>query len=430
MITKLNNFINKKILLIFTIFLFMQPVLDIITGIMIYSKSSIYSISAIIRIIFLIFMMYYITFIKKTKFFKLFLIILLYSVIFCLVNYIFKDNGNLVIEIKNLLNNIYLPITMIFIFEIFNNNKFDIKKIYMILLIYLLLVFIPNILGIGFDSYAYSKEGSVGFFYSANAIGSIISMLCPIFICELIKQKNKIYLILFLIVYTYVLLTLGTKAPLLCASILLLYYFIVVITKLIKSKSYKKLIVLVISCLMLLVLGLKLITLTPFYDNLIIHLNFLNIKKISDLFTFHNIDHFIFSSRLSFFKDSFEVYLNSNFMQKLFGIGYFIDNKVMKLVEMDYLDTLLHQGIIGFIVIFFIYFKTIFDIFKMYFKKFKSNFLNIKETSMIISIIISILCAFLTGHVLATPAVSIFVAILLIIYYNYIYGKGDNDEEV
>ena len=193
MITKLNNFINKKILLIFTIFLFMQPVLDIITGIMIYSKSSIYSISAIIRIIFLIFMMYYITFIKKTKFFKLFLIILLYSVIFCLVNYIFKDNGNLVIEIKNLLNNIYLPITMIFIFEIFNNNKFDIKKIYMILLIYLLSVFIPNILGIGFDSYAYSKEGSVGFFYSANAIGSIISMLFPIFICELIKQKNKIY---------------------------------------------------------------------------------------------------------------------------------------------------------------------------------------------------------------------------------------------
>ena len=195
MITKLNNFINKKILLIFTIFLFMQPVLDIITGIMIYSKSSIYSISAIIRIIFLIFMMYYITFIKKTKFFKLFLIILLYSVIFCLVNYIFKDNGNLVIEIKNLLNNIYLPITMIFIFEIFNNNKFDIKKIYMILLIYLLSVFIPNILGIGFDSYAYSKEGSVGFFYSANAIGSIISMLFPIFICELIKQKNLITMV-------------------------------------------------------------------------------------------------------------------------------------------------------------------------------------------------------------------------------------------
>lgn len=418
MIKKLNNFINKKILLIFTIFLFLQPVLDIITGIMIYSKSNIYSISAIIRIIFLIFMMYYITFIKKTKFFKLFLIILLYSVIFCLVNYIFKDNGNLVIEIKNLLNNIYLPITMIFIFEIFNNNKFDIKKIYVILLIYLLLVFIPNILGIGFDSYAYSKEGSVGFFYSANAIGSIISMLCPIFICELIKQKNKIYLILFLIVYTYVLLTLGTKAPLLCASILLLYYFIVVIIKLIKSKSYKKLIVLIISCLILLVLGLKLITLTPFYDNLIIHLNFLNIKKIGDLFTFHNIDHFIFSSRLSFFKDSFEVYLNSNFMQKLFGIGYFIDNKVMKLVEMDYLDTLLHQGIIGFIVIFFIYFKTIFDIFKMYFKKFKSNFLNIKKTSMIISIIISILCAFLTGHVLATPAVSIFISVILVIYYN------------
>lgn len=418
MITKLNDFINKHILLIFTIFLFLQPILDIITGIMIYSKINIYSISAFIRIIFLLFAIYYIIFVKKTKFFKLFFIILLYSIIFCLVNYIFKDNGNLMIEIKNLLNNIYLPIMMIFIFEIFKDNSFNIKKIYIVLLVYLLLVFVPNILGVGFNSYAYSKEGSVGFFYSANAIGSIISMLCPIFICELIKQKNKIYLFLFLIIYTYVLLTLGTKAPLLCALIILLYYFIILIIKLIKSKSYKKLIILIVSCLILLILGLKLITLTPFYDNLIIHLEFLNIKKISDLFTFHNIDHFIFSSRLSFFKDSFEVYLESNLMQKLFGIGYFMNNKVIKLVEMDYLDIFLHQGIIGFTIILFTYFKTIFYIFKSYFKKIKTNFLNIEKTSMIISIIISILCAFLTGHVLATPAVSIFISVILLIYYN------------
>ena len=45
-------------------------------------------------------------------------------------------------------------------------------------------------------------------------------------------------------------------------------------------------------------------------------------------------------------------------------------------------------------------------------------FLNIKKSSMIISIIISILCAFLTGHVLATPAVSIFISVILVVYYN------------
>ena len=105
-------------------------------------------------------------------------------------------------------------------------------------------------------------------------------------------------------------------------------------------------------------------------------------------------------------------------MQKIFGLGYFLNGKIMKLVEMDYLDIFLHQGIIGFVIILFTYFKTIFYIFKSYFKKFKSNFFNIKKSSMVISIIISILCAFLTGHVLATPAVSIFISVSLVIYYN------------
>ena len=132
----------------------------------------------------------------------------------------------------------------------------------------------------------------------------------------------------------------------------------------------------------------------------------------------HNIDHFVFGSRLSFFKKTFNIYLGSNIIQKLFGIGYFLNGKIIKLVEMDYLDIFLHQGIIGFIIILFTYFKTIFYIFKSYFKKFKSNFLNIKKSSMIISIIISILCAFLTGHVLATPAVSIFISVILVVYYN------------
>jgi hypothetical protein len=414
---KINKFLEKNIILIFTIFLFIQPVLDIITGVMLYTVKSTFTLSSLIRVIFMFFMIYYILFVKKTKFKKLLFFIFGYSIIFIFVNIMFKSNCNIISEIKNLLNNIYLPISIIFIIEMLENNNFEMKKIYIILLIYLLLVFIPNLLGLGFNSYAYSKEGSVGFFYSANAVGSIISIIVPLFIYELIKNKNKIYLVLFLIMYLYVLLTLGTKAPILCALIILIYYILLFIVNLIKNKSYKKLILLFLILIIFSIVLSKIIVTTPFYDNLLIHLRFLKIKKLSDLFTFKNIDHFIFSSRLSFFYKSFKIYISSNILQKLFGIGYVINDKTIKLAEMDYLDMFIHQGIIGFVLIYYIYFKLIIDMFKNYFKKFKSNFLNSEKSLMIISIIISILCALLTGHVLATPAVSIYVSLIIVIYY-------------
>ena len=121
-----------------------------------------------------------------------------------------------------MLINIYLPISLIFTFQIFYNREFNRKKIYSVLLIYMLFVFVPNLFHIGFDSYAYSKEGSVGFFYSANAIGSLISVITPLLISELVIKRKKVYLILFVLIYGYILLTLGTKDPKLCALILLM----------------------------------------------------------------------------------------------------------------------------------------------------------------------------------------------------------------
>lgn len=416
---KFNNFFRKNIIIIFTIFLFMQPILDMITGIALYKFNVDFTISSVIRAVFLIFTLYYLVFVERKKInMKILIAIILYSIIFIFCNILFKENTNIIYEIKSLLNNIYLPISLLFMFLIFSNREFCRKKIYYVLLIYMIFVFVPNLFNIGFNSYSYSKEGSVGFFYSANAVGSLISIIAPLLISELVIERKKIYLILFLFMYVYILLTLGTKAPILCALIILSYYILYAFINLIKNKSYKKIIILFISFIAFLFAGIKLITITPFYDNLIIHLNFLKIKKISDLFTIHNIDHFLFGSRLSFFYKTFDMYLSSNIIQKLFGLGYYLNGKIMKLVEMDYLDIFLHQGIIGFIIILFTYFKTILYIFKSYFKKFKTNFLNIKKSSMIISIIISILCAFLTGHVLATPAVSIFISVILTIYYN------------
>lgn len=417
MIEKINNFISKNIILIFTIFLFMQPILDVVTGVILYYFNITFTFSAIIRILFLIFAVYYIIFISDKKYRKILYLLFVYCILFSIINIVLKSNSNIVLEIKYLLNNIYLPVLLIFIFDMLNNNKINEKNLYRILLIYLFLIFIPNLFNIGFNSYAYSKTGSVGFFYSANAVGSIISIISPLLISNLIINKRKLSLLIFLGVYFYVILTLGTKAPLLCAGIILFYYFILYIVNLFKKRKYLYIVIGLIIIFAFIICLVNIIPSTPFYKNLIIHLKFLKIKTFSDLFTFKNIDHFIFSSRLSFLKKTFNIFIDSSIYQKLFGIGYVLNGKQIKISEMDYLDTFIHQGILGFIVIYFIYFKSLFTIFKIYFGRFKINFLDIRKSSIIISMAISILCALLTGHVLATPSVSIFVCTLIGIYY-------------
>ena len=416
MISKINKFIDKKSFLIFTIFLYMQPVLDAITGIMLNYNVT-FGVSSVIKTLFLAYLLYYILFIKKSSI-KYIVIILLYSMMFLLTNFLFKKDGNIIFELSMLIKNIYLPVMIVYVLNLFNDNNFNIKHLCRILIIYLFLLFIPDVLNIGFNSYAYSKVGSVGFFYSANAVGSVLSFIMPILVAYLIKEKKMILLSIFSIIYLYIILTMGTKAPILCLIIVLLYYFILVLLKLIKEKKYKWLILLTLFVTLLLVLLIIILPKTAFYKNLVIHLNFLGVKSISDLFTFKNFDHFIFSSRLTFLKNSFSTFKKASLMQKLFGIGYVLANEQLKTSEMDFFVTIIHQGIVGFIIIYYLYFKCISKIIKSYFNKIKENFFDINKSSLIISIIISILSALLAGHVLETPSVSIFVVTIIGISYS------------
>ena len=425
MISKINKFIDKKSFLIFTIFLYMQPVLDAITGIMLNYNVT-FVLSSVIKTLFLAYLLYYILFIKRCNI-KYIVIILLYSMMFLLTNFLFKKDGNITFELSMLIKNIYLPIMIVYVLNLFNDNNFNIKHLCRVLIIYLFLLFIPDVLNIGFKSYAYSKVGSVGFFYSANAVGSVLSFIMPILVAYLIKEKKIILLSIFSIIYLYIILTMGTKAPILCLIIVLLYYFILVLLKLIKEKKYKWLILLTLFVTLSVVLLIIILPKTAFYKNLVIHLNFLGIKSISDLFTFKNFDHFIFSSRLTFLKNSFSTFKKASLMQKLFGIGYVLKNEQLKTSEMDFFVTIIHQGIVGFIIIYYLYFKFVYKIIKSYFNKIKENFFDINKSSLIISIIISILSALLAGHVLETPSVSIFVVTIIGISYFMFNIKKRNE---
>ncbi len=412
----INNF-DKLIL----IYLYIQPLLDIIAGVLIHYEITNF-ISSAIRFLFMSVCILYLILNKKDNKILYYLGLLLgYFILFTLTILLKKDVNVLSYELKNLITGYYFVITLLTLIKVYDKKMFNIKHLSLIYLVYALLVFIPNVLGLGFNSYSESKIGSTGWFYSANSIGTVISLLLPFAIIYFNKLKLP-FKILTIITGLYTTVSIGTKVPVLSLVIIALVNCIFLIYALIKNKYYKTLCLSITIIIIGIVTTFNVIPKTHFYENILIHLNYLKIHSISD--AFHNdrfIDHFIFSERLTLRKKTSESYKNASLMEKTFGIGYIenyaTDNVRFKTIEMDYFDIFYRHGIIGFIL----YFLPVFYIIKkiiLYFKKMSFIKLNILISTALIFIL-----ALFQGHVFLSPTASIFAALILSLTYNNAWYK-------
>lgn len=438
---KINKMIDKNINKIFIIFLCIQPIIDVLTAVMLNVFHMDFTIGVIIRVLFLFFMIYYLFFINHNKDRKkailYVVIILIYMTLFS-VNILYtKGISALGYELKSLVKTFYFPILLVVIYEMFQKKKNIIKPKFLknLFIIYGLLVFVPNILGIGFDSYAVTKSGSIGWFYTANEISAIISILMPIFIYIVLEKKNYTFIAIAMLILIYILTSMGTKGPLLSFLIIILYYLVKYIYVCIKRKKYKPLAVIATTLIGIVFLIVLFIPKTNFYKNIVVHLNFLEVKSVSDIVTNPKvIDHFIFSERLTFWKNTHNVYKKSNLTSKLVGIGYIdnysTDQVSMKTVEMDYVDIFYRHGMIGFVLYMGSFFYMLIKIIRKYFQYSKMNNRNKIVQAYMLSLVLSTILALLTGHVLTSPSVSIFVALIFNLFYNELYKGGPKNDKV
>lgn len=407
---KITNNFEK----IFLIFLYLQPFLDITSGILLHFGYNI-TISSVIRLIFMFLCIIYLLFYVKEKKINIFLIILLlYFGIFTMTIFIVKDIHVLVYEIKNMLSTYYFVVMLLTLLKLYKNKTFNIKNLLMLYITYLLFVFIPNILNIGFNSYWHSKEGSVGWFVSANVVGSIISIILPLLLINI--RKLNISLIILALINIYVIFSIGTKVPVLSFIIIftinLIYYIVTIITK----KQYKKLIIIIIPFIIILLASTLIFPKTSFYKNIVIHITFLEKKGNGKIDNKTFVDHFIFSQRLTFEENTRKSYVNSSILEKIVGIGYIenysTDSVNLKNIEIDYFDIFYRHGILGFIIFFI---PVIYSL-KNIIKNFKR--INFETLNIILSIILIFILALFQGHIFVTPANSIYVALLLSIIHN------------
>lgn len=393
-----------------SIFLILQPVLDMLTGICLHIFHLNITLGIIIRLLFLAFIGYITIFIyKKKKPLIYYIIFLIYMCFYCLGIYLYKDGVGLFTELQGLLRVFYFPLLLLSLYEIKDEFKISKLTLFTTLSLYLLFIFIPVLFHVGFKSYEITKSGTLGFFNSANEISGIISILTPIIFIIFTTKKNPIINTIYTLTYLFVILTIGTKTPLLSLFITVGMTIIWLIIKSFKEKKYKMLLssflIIVISIIGLVIVIPK----TNFYKNIMVHLDYLHIKDISDITENKEvIDHFIFSERITFFGAEKSRYLSTSSYEKLFGDGYLQGGKRVKDIEIDYYDIYFHHGIIGFLIFFIPY---LYVLFKVATEQKKKNYTNYMLN---VSLLLAIVLSFFTGHIITSPAVSIFVIMIIL----------------
>ena len=403
----MNKWLDKNIMKIITLFLILGPFFDLTTSLLINVFKINFNFIIIFKLLFLTLIVYYSIFISKNKYKKYSLIYYVFLFIYLLISIIYAYlNKDFIYEVSNLFRYFFLPIALVGIYVLYlDNKKIDSKVLSIVFLEYLLLIFIPILTKTGFNSYAYSKVGSIGWFNSTNEIGGIFTILLPFFLKELINKKNLFLTIIFSIIIIFVSFSMGSKVPVITT---LLTYLLFIMIYLKNNKDKIKFFVL--PFILLLSFGMYLIPKTNFYKNIKIHLDFLEIKNVNDLLTIKNIDHFIFSSRLKFLNETKTNFNNSNLYSHIMGIGYIenygTDDINIKTIEMDYFDIFYRNGYIGFIL----YFIPI--IYILY--KIKMN-----KKLEIYSLILAIILDLFQGHILVSPSVSICVIIIMLNGGNY-----------
>ena len=396
---RFNNFFDKFVY----IFLLLSPVLDALTSLFIKKLDFSFSIGTVIRGIFLLLIIIWLKNNYKNK--KILFLFVLYLLL-AMMYYFGKYKSGVVLEVTNIFHIFYLPLLMIF-FSNYNNEKINDKLILKIYLIYLNLIIIPYIFGIGFnltDSYV-NKEGYFGLFSFGNELSAVLVILGVIALNYVNKSNNYLlkiftYIELFICIYLV-----GTKTLFIGTIITLIYFLIKFIkfSKVFEVKKDKK--IFSIFLIVFVVLMICILPKTPMLKNIKTTLDYYKINNVKDILNVKTIDNVIFSKRLSNLNEVNKEYVNGSVETLIYGVG---KNKIIdtNIIEIDIFDIFYSVGILG---------SFVYLLFLLYTIKFK----GLRELYRFASILM-ILISLITGHVLIQPMVSVYLALLYLLSRNSI----------
>lgn len=435
------------------IFLGIQPIIDVLTTLSLSLDITV-TFGIIIRFLILLTSCLYILVksIQSGKIYYTYYLFLLLLIIFIGIinNFYSKPIFSFVEEGKFIFKVVYLFIMLITYFLAFNSLKTRLKledKLLKNILTASLIINFIMIVSIAtstsLTSYDYSKIGYTGWFYAGNEIGAIIATIFPLVLLYTIKQTKTLKdLIKWIptILMIFSLLAVGTKVGYGACILVLVVAFFMKLIELFQTRKTNifKLNILKSSLLGILILLLIIITpFAPIYYNTLSHMNLLGIELPSDNtqvdesdqpksntkeqtntkpqepISNEQVENLLLSSRELFLENQKNEFINAPFSQKMFGMGYAGNYTTEpKMVEMDFYDLFFSFGIIGFLVLMapIVYF--VIRIMNFVLSNLKEVF-NFKYSMYASSLLLAFGIAFMAGHVMTAPAVSIYIAAIL-----------------
>lgn len=387
---------NKIISLILMILVIFQPVMDALTYLQIRYSFNFLSISSIIRTITLCLIILYLLFTKDKR--KEIWFLLIYFIAYLGIQSLILNN-----DFSNSLNSIltifYLPSIIIFLNKVNIDKKyFNLKIVMFTYLIYLNLIIVPYLFKYGnyANNFYEGKNGFYGLFYGGNEISNILVIMLPLVIEYLVQEKNYFLIGLTFIELLLCIYLVGTKTLILGSIIISIYFLFKYLRPVYKSLDNKKKYSLWTLLILLIIGTIILLPKMAVTKNIIRAINYYGFN-LSNIFSLNGLDKLIFSSRLEVLGKVINLYLNSPLINILMGLGKSYVN-TFKGIEIDIFDIFFSIGIIGILVYGYLCFKNIKDV------KLKGIYL--------FTFILSIMISLVTGHILNTPNVSIYVGLL------------------
>lgn len=421
------------------IFLITLPLLDLLTSLNNRIVEDFLSVGMIIKGLAIIISYIYVFFFSASKFKKISIYYYLGVMIYILCYFLFKldllNLNFLISELKYILKFIYFPILTFALLNIFDENGFNKEKLNKIMLFnlifYILIIIIPTLLDINFKSYSNSNyAGSVGWYFSANEVSTILLLLFP-FIYPLLKKHKLVFLILF-VLSLFTISLIGTKVTLFGIIIIT---FLIFITTLLKKKK-------ILNNIVIITFGAFLIT-TIYMSGNYSAMNLKNsisaeesqeIEEIENelseyygrnefLNSIKHLGSILLSDRDIYALNSYYIYSENYRPDYLFfGMGFSntdrISNaRVEKLIEIDVLDIFFHLGLLAILIVAFPFIYT----FILYWCQRKQN--NVKFNTNIFFFLMIILLTLgissTAGHTYLAPAVSIYISV----YFTYLLNE-------
>lgn len=400
-ISKVIVMSNKRLNNLIIVFLFLQPIFDVITSIQIRNNIGFVTIGTLIRGLFFLLILAYL---YKNNISKKYIFMFLIYVLLAISYFGIFTDSSIISEITNIIKIFYLPFLIVF-FNYYENKKIDDKFILIMYLIYLNLIIIPYIFGFGYNIYKSfeHKGGYIGLFYSGNELSAIIFCLMPIIINYIKNSKNYLLKVFVLLEILMAVFLIGTKTLLLGTIIVIMYFVIKYFIDNYKKLSFKIGLTIITLLFVFTFVFILIFPKTSVYKNLQVALDYYKVDSISDLISLKGIDNIIFSKRLTYLNKVNKKYISSHVSGKFMGLGI---SKIIAIkdIEIDIFDIFYSIGIVGFVIYMILIINAL-----------KNNKL---DKYYKFSIILFILTSLITGHVITEPMVSIYVALLFVLCKN------------